>query len=257
MSQAERDAWNRMLATLVTGAGVGAGLRGIMGLRNFMRNKPEVDVQSSIPQAIPIPIPRPDPLKLRLEEQRQKQSSPVMGARPDGGLNYWEWPVGVAAAGGGLAGGWKLVDWLMNKRRKASISGELDKAKSEYDQALSDQYEAAMLGKGASASPTLDAVYDHLSDPSRCQAHLEKLGFNSLVPESWKTTGRNIGHGAAGAYLTALMAITGLSGLGAYKWTKSKGQGKAMERAIQRRRAMRSEPQPILAVPQYADEMEV
>jgi hypothetical protein len=246
MSQAEKDAWNRMLAVLVTGGAAGAGIRGLMGVRNMFRDKPKVDPVSSIPQPVPIRIP----LRMQEEEDEPMPKLAGLGARPSGRFNWWEIPTGIAAGAGGLFGGWKLVDWLMDKRRQMAMQGELDEAKKDYESALQDQYSSAMLSKGASAEPTLDDVFDHISDPEKMQAQMEKVGF-SFIPQSWKNTSGDVGHGAAGAYLTALMALTGLSGLGAYKWTKSKSRSKAMEKAIKKRRMMRAAPQPITAIPQY------
>lgn len=242
MDQAQRDAWNRMLSVLVTGGAAGAGIRGLLGMHNLMQSKPAIDPQSSIPQTVPIHMPMPPGM-----EEEEKVA--LFGARPDGGFNAWEIPTGVAAGAGGLMGGWKLVDWLMDKQRRSSASGELDEAKGDYESALQDQYNVAMMSKGASSAPTLDDVYDHTHDQEKVATHITKLG--GIIPESWKSTGRDIGHGAAGAYMTALLALTGLSGVGAYKWTNSKSKGKAMERAMKKRRTMRPAPQPIMAIPQY------
>jgi len=249
MDTPEADAWNRMLATLVTGAGAGLGVRGLMGLRNMFRNKSKVDTHSSIPQSVPIRMHRS-----REEEKFAAEKQAIFDARDDGGMNYWEWPVGVAAGGAGLLGGWSLMDWLMDKRRKSSMGGELSRAKEDYQEALSDQYSSAMMAKGASAEPTLDDVYTHLSDQQRCEAHLEKI--SGIFPKSWTTAGQDAAHGAGGAYLTALMALTGLSGLGAYKWTRNTSKNKALDKAVRRRRRMRRAPQPVIAVPQYDDEDE-
>jgi hypothetical protein len=183
------------------------------------------------------------------QDDREKIAEPIFGARPNGRFNAWEIPVGVAAGGAGLMGGWKLVDWLMDKRRKKSMESELEEARGGYQRALQDQYSAAMMGKGASTDPTLDDVYDRLFDQQHRQEHMEKLA--DWIPKKWQNTAGDIGHGAAGAYMTALLALTGLSGVGAYNWTKSKGKGKAMERALKKRRAMRMAPQPIMAIPQY------
>lgn len=220
MTPQEQDAWNRMLSMLLVGGGVGAGARGLVGLHNMFRKRPDVDPQSTIPETIPIVLPQ--------QAQRAKTANDVFGARPDGGLNYWEYPTGLAAGAGGLMGGWKLMDWLMDKRRKASMQGELDRAKQEYQQVLQDDVNAASVSKAAAAD-TLDAVYDRVQT-------LEKQG-NSLA---------DLLHGSGGLYLASLLAAGGLSGLGVYHRVKSQQDA---EDANRRRRLTRTSPQPIMAVP--------
>lgn len=239
-----------MLSVLMLGGSIGAGTRGLMGLRNLLSPNPDVvDTQSSIPVQVPIHLGhRPQP-----QEEENKTGMPfskaaVFDARPDGGINWWELPGGTLAGAGGLYGGWKLVDWLMDKRRKAQQSSALERARGDYEKALQEQYASAMAAKNASNDgPSLDAVYDHLTDAAAMQAHLEKVAVNpaSVV--------RDVGHYGAGAYLTALMALTGLSGIGTYNWSKSNSRAKALEKALKRRRQARSAPQPFAAVPQYDD----
>lgn len=220
MTPQEQDAWNRMLSMLLVGGGVGAGARGLVGLQEMFRKRPGVDPQSTIPETIPIVLPQ--------QAQRAKLANDVFGARPDGGMNYWEYPTGLAAGTGGLMGGWKLMDWLMDKRRKASMQGELDRAQQEYQQALQDDVNAASVSKAASTD-TLDTVYDRVQT-------LEKQG-NSLA---------DLLHGSGGLYLASLLAAGGLSGLGVYSRVKSQQDA---EDANRRRRLTRTSPQPIMAVP--------
>lgn len=237
MSPQEQDAWQRMLSMLLVGGGVGVGARSLVGLRDMFHRRPEVDPQSTIPETIPIMVP-----------QRNKAANDLLGARADGGLNYWEYPTGMAAGAGGLMGGWKLMDWLMDKRRKASMQGELARAQQEYQQALQDDVNAASVTKAAAAD-SLDAVYDHLQDESKMMAHLEQLDANGALDclrEKRSNTLASLLHGGIGAYLAALLATGGLSGLAAYQSTKSRQDA---EDANKRRRLMRTSPQPIMAVP--------
>jgi hypothetical protein len=226
---------NRVLAALVTGAGLGMGTRGIMGFKNLMRPRPAVDMQSSIPVNVPIHLPHEDDMDSQMMAKSAIDT-------------YWEMPAGVAAGAGGLYGGWKLMDWIMSKRRKQRMGSELDTAKRQYEQALKDQYSSAMMSKTAAApGATLDAVFDKVNDPEHQAAHLEKVAFLKSITgpiDQAAKLGTN-------AYLTALMAITGGAGLGAYSWTKSRSKAKALERAVNKRRQMRAAPQPIMAIPQY------
>ena len=133
----------------------------------------------------------------------------------------WTYIAAPLAIGGGLYGGWKLTDYLLNKTRSAEQESELESARKEYESALAGRR------KLASAEP------DPLDDLA---AEYEK---RALVNEL-----AGIGLGAAG--LTAL-----LSGLGTYRWTRSLAEDKAVEEAVRRRQAQLAEqsPSPIMAVP--------
>lgn len=236
MQPAQRDAWNRVLSAIVLGGGVGAGARGLVGLRNLILNPPAVDEQSSVPSEVPIVVPR---------SPEEKRAFPEMPTRADGGVNFWEYPVGIGGGALGVYGGWKLVDWLMNQRNKARRQSELQHAEQEYESALKDQYSAMMMGKSAEAS--LDDVFDEYTQ-MRSGREKQAIDFNTIGRGV-----RDLGHGSLGAYLTALAALTGLSGVGMYNWTKSRSNAKAVERAIKMRRQQRQQPQPIMAYPKYED----
>jgi hypothetical protein len=227
VSQAEADAWNRVLSALLLGGGIGAGARSLMGARNMLSKRPEVDIQSSIPTNIPVTIPRPP------------EKAAGLGARADGGVNWWEYPTGVGGAAAGLYGGWKLVDWLMNERRKRQLKSDLDTSRGSYEKAIQEQLNLANFSKSAS----LDSVYDAYNETVAGQIK-ESLDIARGV--------QDVAHGSLGAYLTALAATTGLSGVGAYEWVRSRSKAKALEEAIKARRQQRSAPQPVTAYPQLA-----
>ena len=238
MTPQEQDAWNRMLSMLLVGGGLGAGARGLVSLRDAFRKKPTVDPQSTVPETIPIILP-----------QRQKTADDLLGARADGGMNYWEYPVGMSAGAGGLMGGWKLMDWLMDKRRKASMQAELDRAQADYQQALRDDVNAASVVKSASTEPSLDTIYDHLQDEQKVASHFEQLAANGALDWLLEKRSNNLSgllHGVGGTYLTALLLAGGLSGLGMYQRTRSAQEADDLNK---RRRLSRTAPQPLMAVP--------
>lgn len=242
MSPQEQDAWNRMLSMLLVGGGAGAGARGLIGLRDMFRKRPAVDAQSTIPETIPIIVP----------QKTKAAEDGILGARADGGMNYWEYPMGMAAGAGGLMGGWKLMDWLMDKRRKASMQSELSRAQQAYQQALQDDVNAASVVKAASADDSLDAVYAHLQDAEKMASHFSCLAASGALDWLLEKRGNTLAtalHGAGGAYLTALLLAGGLSGMTVYNRTRAAQEN---EDANRRRRLTRTGPQPIMAVPANA-----
>jgi hypothetical protein len=133
----------------------------------------------------------------------------------------WAVPAGLAAGLGGLYGGWKLTDYLLDKTRTAEQESEVDAARKEYEAALAGRR------KIASADPDpLDALADRF----------EKQGlWNELL--------------GGGLALGGLAALG--SGLGTYRWMRSLSEDKAIEEAVKRRQAQIAEqsPSPIMAVP--------
>jgi hypothetical protein len=99
----------------------------------------------------------------------------------------WHIPAALAAGAGGLYGGWKLTDYLLDKTRAAEQESEVSQARKEYEAALAGRR------KVASAGP----------DPLDALAGLwEKRGWVNQA----------IGGALTAAGLTAL-----LSGVGTYR----------------------------------------
>ena len=65
--------------------------------------------------------------------------------------------LGGAAAG---ATGWKLVDYLLDKRRKAEMDTDVDKARGEFQQALLSAYPGQKTAAAGTLGAELDALYD-------------------------------------------------------------------------------------------------
>jgi hypothetical protein len=131
----------------------------------------------------------------------------------------WVYPVGAAAIGGGLYGGYKLTDWLLDKARRRESEGELARARREYEEAMLGQY-----GQKTAGVDPVDALFE----------------------KSAGVIGPALGLGLLG------MGTVGLaSGLGSYHWARSRSKTKALEEAIKRRQEalFGQAPRPIMAVP--------
>lgn len=206
------------LGTLaVVGAGVGAGSRGLLGLLQLAhRNsrKPE--------PTIPPPLAIDLPLAEQEEEKVGGVSDFMRGdyAQSIAGIP-WAIPAHVAAGAGGLAGGWTLMDYLLDKRRKGELQSELDKAKGDYEVALSNGMKTAEEG---SLAADLDKLYDAVEKRS-----------SSFADMAGQATGMY------GLYA----GTSGLAGaLMAYQWGKKRQRKALIEKALKERRRKRFQSQP-------------
>jgi hypothetical protein len=135
----------------------------------------------------------------------------------------WAVPAGALALGGGLYGGWKLTDYLLDKTRSAEQESELEAARKDYENALAGRRKLAAAG--AVSSP-LDELADRYE---------KRALWNEL----------------AGPALLGTGALALGSGIGAYNWTRSLAEDKAVEEAVRQRQAQIAEqsPSPVMAIP--------
>jgi hypothetical protein len=71
----------------------------------------------------------------------------------------WWYPAGtILGMGGGLYGGWKLLDSIMDTRRQQVQEDELEQARTQFRSALRPEKHASALGSD------LDALYDTLQE---------------------------------------------------------------------------------------------
>lgn len=250
-AQALRTILNMGLA----GAGTGAGAAGIIGLYKLLTkreppqaefglspkelevNYPQFPEEEKKPKAkrllkhadwantlvknvIPTPVGEKDPLVfspswLRGDSQVDKMSLP------------WFYP-GLAVAGvGGLYGGHQLIKWLLKKHRKAVDKAEIDQAKKEFDEAMMGSYNPEKTYKISSYQRLnkLDYLYDTF----------EKKGLFDWLPSGDQIVGRGLGSYAAMASL-----LGGFTGLGMYRWLKSREKSKLLEDMLNERIKLRS-----------------
>lgn len=201
----------------VVGAGVGAGSRGLLGLLQLAQrnsHKPE--------PTIPPPLAIDLPLSEQEEEKVGGVSDFLRGdyAQSINGIP-WAIPAHVAAGAGGLAGGWTLMDYLLDKRRKGELQSELDKAKGDYETALSNGMKTAEEGSLAS---DLDRLYDEVEKRS-----------SSLADMAGQATGMYGLYAGASGLAGALMA---------YQLGKKRQRKALIEKALKERRRKRFQSQP-------------
>jgi hypothetical protein len=138
-------------------------------------------------------------------------------------------PTAIATGMGSIYGGWKgigaISDWYHSQARKR----ELEQAKSEYRNALVEQYNA---DKRAAVSTAHD---------------LSQLA-QSMVKESW--TWGDVGGAGLGTYLTLAGLLAAGSGMATYNYVKSRVPENRLAKAIKQRERLRwaSRPPEIYAV---------
>lgn len=144
----------------------------------------------------------------------------------------WMAPSAVLGGGAALYGGYKLTDWLLNKRRKTDTENELDDAKKKYRNALYAQYTPSQLEK---TSNDIGAGLAALSDKYIKEAHLSNLAGKAL--------------GGYGVLAGTLALGTGLA---TYNYMKSRSPEERIKKILRQRaqeRFLRRPPE-LYAVPQ-------
>jgi hypothetical protein len=131
----------------------------------------------------------------------------------------WAIPAAVGAGAGGLYGGWRLMDYLLDRRRKANLDDELETAKLEYEAALarsSDDKEAS----DDSLGDDLDTLFNNIDE------------YGEKAAASWP----EIGGQAMGMYGTAAGVAALLAAILGHKYGKKRQRKKVLESAQARKR---------------------
>lgn len=187
------------------------------------------------------------------------------GASPNSDLGKTQMPWYIPAVGagaiGGVAGGYKLMDWVMNKKRKADLKGELDDAKKEYQEALVDMYDPnkIRLLKRGSAAEALARDLDELAtltvkqaDPNETWTDTIAKRLTGAVPTTNLERGAN---SAAGTGLGTYLALAGGLSLGsgylAHQYFSKTDPNKVLADVVKKRERERwaTRPPEIFAVP--------
>lgn len=209
--QLQGDALGNTAAIGMTGLGVGAGARGLLGLLELGQRK-----RPHSPQPSTIELPAPEKQATLAGFLRGDYAKTPMGIP-------WAVPAAVTAGAGGLYGGWKGIDWILNKQRKQDLDSQLEQSKRDYEQALSEP--AAGVKSGAAAE--LAMALTQLAEEVEKRADL------------WNTAGA-----ATGIYATAAGAAALGSGLLAYQYGRKRQRMALMNKAYKQLQRKRFAAQP-------------
>lgn len=165
---------------------------------------------------------------------------------------WWNAPAAAATGAAGLGLGWGLSDWLLGKSRKNQTDDELARAKQVYQQALLDEG-AKQAGEQDPINQKLDTLFDMVEKTAEAkEAQVGAPEYASWYNPFAALGANDAGNAVAGAYLTALGALTAGTGYAGYQWAKSRSPSTLLQKALRARanRLWQTTSQPIEAVPQ-------
>ena len=285
----------QLMALLGVGAMGGFGLRGARSLFNRTGDVPPT-YGPQLPQ--PLHIPNPEPPRIEEGEDLQKAADWTesltnsvgkgLGAVSDtlnsaydstaGAVSKvlpqtftkdpvageYALPLAATALIGGGYGGYKLLDWILNKQKQQQQQDELDETQQQFNDALSQQYQAAMQSKQAEDDLGLDDLADRYEkqavNPMAYTPTLSAMQYwpgGSLVDSAWsKFLGHDAWQGVKGGTNTALGALALGAGLLAYNRTRQSNKQELIAKALKKRRAQRKalSPPPLVAMPDQQNE---
>jgi hypothetical protein len=282
------DASNTELLQQLAGLGLvglsaGAGVRSIMGIRDWMhrlRERPN----PYAPAVIRVVSPPEEEEEDSLRPARLKAANPTApAAAPQMDPTWMDWLLGrttdkawakpwfmTAAIGApmlGLAAGYRGVDNLMDSVTKRQRQSELDSAKEDYRKALLQQFYSEKAGSAddpaCELGRDLTELYGRYKEAGETRDLLRWMG-NTAGTGIRNTVGA-IGEGlglptpqtlseaagaVTGAYAPVGLGIAGLSGYLAYNWARGRQPDKRLADAIKARARARlaSRPAEIYAI---------
>jgi len=217
---------------LLTGLGIGAGARGLYGLYNLAQRSGRGPEQPRTPG--PLVLDYPIPTREEEDELRPKLAADdesFWDSQSKTGIP-WYLPGGLAAGAGGVYGGWKLMDMILDRRRNQEQEDDLEQARAEFRAALTGGGPKLASDGGNTLGHDLDRLYDMLQEK---QAEFEKTS-SSAVGDIWGKI-----KGGYGVYsgLTSLAA-----GLWMYNRAKKMQRRTLLEKAKKERERQRFERRP-------------
>jgi len=175
----------------------------------------------------------------------------------------WYRPAMALAGVGGLIGGWKGLDVVLDRRRQAERESELEDARKDFREALLSQYASPSQGKIAAESLTsgLGDLFDTLCKMS------EDFEIDRPAGEKVAFSLNDAAGSATGAYGTYALLSGLMTGALVYDKTRKRQRRALIESAMKRRQRKRfnTSPSEIIAVPQsvpvpkvdFRDEMDI
>lgn len=214
---------------LLAGLGVGVAGRGAMGLYNLVRRETEGGIRpgtGSVTATIPVPA---NDTEENLEEAKFAADAPFMGW-PRGKTEVPYYMPGVVLGGmGGLYGGWKALDVLLDKRRRAAQDDELTDAQSDFEAAILESQQRKVAADGSTLGQQLDDLFDKtMKAAAETGDRLEKQADIGDTLGGWGRYGTGLY--AAYAAPTAL-----LTGIWAYQKAKKNQNRSILDKALKKR----------------------
>lgn len=229
-----RDALHQLGRLLLTGAGVGMAGRGLLGVLQLTKRNlsPPQGLGGDI---VPVDVPYP------AAEEEEKVAGVSNFFKGDYAKSPWGIPAMLPATViGGTAsiyGGWKLMDAVLDARRRAELNEDVDAAKSEFQQALLSEYDrphkTPKLASDQSLGDDLDKLYRNVKAAGMLEDTLHGAGIGT------------------GLYGTAA-GIAGIAAaVGAYQATRKRREQELLRKAhkIRLRQRWNTQPPPLVMQP--------
>jgi len=226
-------------------AGLGIAARGVQGLTGLYRRNVKK-------QKRPVTSPIRVPINYPVEEKAAGVVGPGSFLRGDQATSMsgipWAMPASLAIAGGGLYGGWKLADKLLDARRKDELKRELEASKAEYEAALLSEFDAPKqkIGSSTELSRTLDKTYDQFKKLEKRSGAMETL----TDPLTYTDGGGKL----TGLYATMAALAAGGSGVASYQYFKKRQEAELLRKAQKNRQRRLYDSQ---HTPMYAESVPV
>lgn len=224
--QAHNNAVATTIKLLLSGAGAGAAMRGFSGLRRLM----SPTVQNTAPtQTVEMPVTYPRSPKSPKTTEKKADPTAARGIP-------WFLPATTLGMVAATYGGWKGVDAILDKQRRAKTDAELEDAKLEYEQSLLNSY--GKRAEDADLDTALDAIFSKFGeDPETDWWSAINSGASSLgVP--------NLPGMSAGALATLGIGSAGLGFHFMNDRMKKNSRRALLEKAIKERAHQRAVQQP-------------
>lgn len=244
------------------GAGIGAGARSLSAILNWFKARPSSDFPESLTIGVPVKVPRrkrgqqPDLTDAQVDDLTTKMGGvgfdqPATVANP-----AWA-PLVIPAGVGGVAGGWKLMDYILDARRKQELSEDLEGSRDDYAKALVEQY-GPLIKKNKEPETVrmvrskIAADLAELSKRVFDKAAAEPAGnwYDSLLPQNWGPVNKATNTVLSGALTTGSTAALA-TGIPTWLWLQKRREDAVTDKAIKERRRRQAEmdPAPFYAVP--------
>ncbi len=228
--QMQNDAIKDILKTVVLSAGAGAAFRGAMGFSDFSQ------VSKKGPRVVEMPVIYPKEKDKKPVKPEKTAIDSNSRATAPYGLDYYL-PSLLVGAPLAAYGGWKGVDFLLNKVRERESKAKLEASKKKYEEALLGAYKTA-------TDDYLDRAF---------VGYVQKVAFDPIgaATDAFNSTFPNASGLSKGLALTYLLSSVPAGYYLVNKAIKKNSRNKILEEAIEERarRQALAQPPELYAVP--------